>query len=73
MLRLKTKTLLQPTVLNHGFAGFGNSSDAKSPEDKGAFLVKLFQKLNADKPVLVSPSMSGQFSLPTVHGKSTLD
>ena len=44
------------------FSGYGQSS--KYDGDRGEFLIKLVQTLSPnDKPVLVSPSMSGTFSL----------
>ncbi len=47
--------------------GFGNSS--RSGSDDGEFLVSLFSTLNLDPSttVIVSPSMSGGFSLPALR------
>ncbi|XP_077488584.1 putative protein-lysine deacylase ABHD14B isoform X1 [Amblyomma americanum] len=43
--------------------GFGNSPDGKIP-DKAAFVQHLVAALHLQRPVIVSPSLSGQLSLP---------
>ncbi len=45
--------------------GFGQSEPA-SLDQPEAFLAKLMEELTIDRPVLVSPSMSGSYSLPLV-------
>ncbi len=45
--------------------GFGQSEPA-SLDQPEAFLAKLMEELALDRPVLVSPSMSGSYSLPLV-------
>ncbi len=45
--------------------GFGQSGSG-NPDQPEAFLAELMEQLNLDRPVLVSPSMSGGYSLPLV-------
>jgi len=45
--------------------GYGESPPLETP-DPGAFLAELARALDLERPVLVSPSMSGRFSLPLV-------
>jgi abhydrolase domain-containing protein 14 len=45
--------------------GFGQSEPGK-PDQPEAFLAALMEQLALDRPVLVSPSMSGGYSLPLV-------
>jgi abhydrolase domain-containing protein 14 len=45
--------------------GFGQSEPG-NPDQPGVFLVQLMEQLTVDRPVLVSPSMSGSYSLPLV-------
>jgi len=49
-------------VLAVDLPGYGKST--KCPLSREVFLLKLLAKLDLDKPVIVSPSMSGSFSLP---------
>lgn len=44
--------------------GFGESSEARV--DPNTWLAELLEQLGVSKPVVVSPSMSGRFSLPLV-------
>ena len=44
--------------------GFGTSEE--TPLDDGAFVHALVQTLGLDRPVIVSPSMSGRFAMPMV-------
>ena len=49
--------------------GYGHSRDVEAPRslaERGRFLWTLIKKLQLDRPVLVSPSVSGLFSLPFV-------
>ena len=46
--------------------GFGHSKDVPSPPDKAQWLEDFLNKLQIERPVVVSPSMSGSFSLPFV-------
>ena len=43
--------------------GYGKSKE-ESVEDKGKFLHDFMKAINMDRPVIVSPSMSGSFALP---------
>ena len=45
--------------------GFGQSEPG-NPDQPEVFLVQLMEQLTVDRPVLVSPSMSGGYSLPLV-------
>lgn len=45
--------------------GYGKSSEGE-PGDKADFLQELLLKLEATKPILISPSMSGSYSIPFV-------
>ena len=45
--------------------GFGQSEPGK-PDQPEAFLAEVMEQLTLDRPVLVSPSMSGGYSLPLV-------
>jgi pimeloyl-ACP methyl ester carboxylesterase len=44
--------------------GYGNSQRVSMAGDK--FLLMLLEKLNIDSPIIISPSMSGGYSLPLV-------
>lgn len=49
--------------------GFVKSKDAEQPrtsEGRSVFLKKFIEKLKIDRPVLVSPSMSGSYALPFI-------
>ena len=49
--------------------GYVKSKDADIPrtsEERSAFLNKFMEKLKIDRPVLVSPSMSGSYALPFI-------
>ena len=51
--------------------GYGKSS--KYDGDRGEFLIKLIKTLSPNvKPILVSPSMSGTFSLPLLNKEPDL-
>ncbi|XP_063888717.1 putative protein-lysine deacylase ABHD14B isoform X2 [Scylla paramamosain] len=45
--------------------GYGESKQA-TVEDKAGYLLSLLTHLDANKPILVSPSMSGRFSIPFI-------
>jgi abhydrolase domain-containing protein 14 len=45
--------------------GFGQSAPG-NPDEPEAFLIEVIEQLALDRPVLVSPSMSGGYSLPLV-------
>ena len=50
--------------------GFGKSKDfegvPKTPEERAGFINKVMEKLKIQRPVIVSPSMSGSYSLPFI-------
>lgn len=49
--------------------GYVKSKDAEQPrtsEERSAFLKKFMEKVKIDRPVLVSPSMSGSYALPFI-------
>ena len=50
--------------------GFGESENLKNNEDLDIFVFKLIQTLGINKPVIISPSYSGAYSVPFVlkHG-----
>ncbi|XP_037777464.1 protein ABHD14B-like [Penaeus monodon] len=52
-------------VLAVDLPGYGKSSEGE-PGDKADFLQELLLKLEAIKPILISPSMSGSYSIPFV-------
>ena len=43
--------------------GFGTSTHT-TVNDKGGFIAKFLETMNIEKPIIISPSMSGSFSLP---------
>ncbi len=45
-------------------SGYGNSKDVAKLSSKSAFIAAVVKTLNLNRPVIVSPSMSGGFSLP---------
>ena len=45
---------------------FGKSKDTGKIDDKGKFLKNLIEKEQLGKPIIVSPSMSGSFSIPYI-------
>ncbi|XP_076825921.1 putative protein-lysine deacylase ABHD14B [Clavelina lepadiformis] len=48
--------------------GYGNSREASKPAHKAEFLASLCNLLKfQSKPIIVSPSMSGEYSLPFLH------
>nr|XP_004226140.1 protein ABHD14B-like [Ciona intestinalis] len=47
--------------------GYGKSKDTFPPEQKGKFLSDLCVAFSIEKAIVISPSMSGQYSLPFVH------
>ena len=50
--------------LNISVAGFGQSKSSKKPGDRAQFLASFIKQEKMGKPVLVSPSMSGSYSIP---------
>jgi len=63
---IQTMASLGHKVIAVDLPGYGQSS--KYDGDRGEFLIKLVKTLSPnDKPVLVSPSMSGTFSLPLLN------
>ncbi|XP_055877373.1 putative protein-lysine deacylase ABHD14B isoform X2 [Biomphalaria glabrata] len=74
-MRYTSKNWLDIQTLNHvanwghqavavDLPGFGKSICILEPELKGAFLQALISTLGLHRPVIISPSMSGEFSLP---------
>lgn len=67
-LELNTINLLAAMghrVIAVDLPGYGESKQA-SVQDKAGYLLALLTHLNANKPFLVSPSMSGGFSIPFI-------
>ena len=53
----------------YSFLGFGKSKGRLNTEGKGRFLANLINTLQSEKrPILVSPSMSGSYSLDLLFG-----
>lgn len=50
----------------YSWTGYGKSRNTLEDEYNAAFLRSLIQTLELDRPVIVSPSMSGRFSLPFI-------
>uniref|UniRef100_H2YH99 Protein ABHD14A n=1 Tax=Ciona savignyi TaxID=51511 RepID=H2YH99_CIOSA len=47
--------------------GYGQSKDTKVPAEKGKFIADLCDQLSIDRPIVISPSMSGEYSLQFLH------
>ena len=63
--------LIGHKVIAVDLPGYGKSS--KYDGDRGEFLIKLIKTLSPNvKPILVSPSMSGTFSLPLLNKEPDL-
>ena len=67
----KKSLLIGHEVIAVDLPGYGKSS--KYDGDRGEFLIKLIKTLSPNvKPILVSPSMSGTFSLPLLNKEPDL-
>ena len=53
---------------------FGKSEPLKVKQDPAVFLEKLIETLDIERPVIISPSLSGRYSVPFLlqHGKNKL-
>ena len=58
--------MVRPKLLVLIISGFGKSESADKPKDRAEFLTALIKEEKMGKPVIVSPSMSGQFSFPYI-------
>jgi len=68
---IQTMASLGHKVIAVDLPGYGKSS--KYDGDRGEFLIKLIKTLSPNvKPILVSPSMSGTFSLPLLNKEPDL-
>ena len=68
---IQTMASLGHKVIAVDLPGYGQSS--KYDGDRGEFLIQLIKSLSPkNKPVLVSPSMSGSFSLPLLDKNQDL-
>ena len=69
--KTKRSLLIGHKVIAVDLPGYGKSS--KYDGDRGEFLIKLIKTLSPNvKPILVSPSMSGTFSLPLLNKEPDL-
>ena len=50
--------------------GFGESKNAQIPKHTAPFLSDLCDAFKIEKVIMISPSMSGMYSIPFIHGKS---
>ena len=50
------------------FTGYAKSKDQKPLDDTACFLTDVIAALKLDRPVLVSPSLSGSYTLPFLLG-----